>query len=547
MRHFSILLLLYFCLSGFSSNAKTAIDSSFKSPYHTLFYFLHFQQADQYDLAKSSSALGSTVSGKQREELAYQLKAVLDGNGLFVPMQKVPRDSEYFDTVHNESIYLPFPERLPEVYLEKIGEKWFISEHTLELIPSLYSRTYPYLVLKLLENLPARTSQLFLGVPVWQWVAGLSLMGICLLFFVLLYYLSSFFIHKISEKYIHHLNEREKKKKRLAIYLSLWLSLGLALLFIPAMMLPIKVTAAIIATTKILRTGLLIFVFLKMADILFLYAREYVAKTPGKMDNQILPIIEKAVDFIIILAGILNILHQLDVNITALIAGVSIGGLAIALAAQDTVKNIIGSAMIFVDKPFQIGDFIETSNYSGTVEEVGFRSVRLRNVDRSLISVPNGHVANDTIINLGLRPMRRIQLNIGLTYSTSPQKLETYIHALRQMVERHPSTSKTDFLIHFHSLGASSLDIFFRVYIFASTIAEELKIREELVFGVIQLANAAQVDFAFPSTSLYIEQQNAAEKKPVSMEEIQRNTQTFLDDFEHKLKPPIEEFEDSGT
>jgi MscS family membrane protein len=538
--------LLFLLISPILLSAQQKPDSTFQSPHHTVYYFLYYQQQETYDLSKSARALfeGGT---KQKEELASKLKAVLDGNGLFVHINNLPRDPNYTDSVSLQNIYTLFPDKMPDIYLEKYGDRWLFSGYTLDRIPSLYSQTYPYLVIKLLEILPGQSGKTILGVHTWQWMASLFIIVICGILYLLFYFLSLYLIHNISNRYITHLRDQNKKKKRLAVYLSIWLTTGVFLLFLPSLLLPVAITKAIFSFAKIIRIVVLIFVFLRAADIVFVYARSYVLTTPGKLDNQLLPIIERVVQFLLVLVGLLTILHHLEVNVTALIAGVSIGGLALALAAQDTVKNFIGSAMIFIDKPFQIGDYIESANYAGTVEEVGFRSVRLRNVDRSVISVPNGNVASDTIINLGLRPMRRVQLNIGVTYNTPPEKIDRYLNSLRTLVEKHPYTSKIDYIIRFHSLGASSLDIFFRVYIIAATLADELRIREELIFGIVKLASMLQISFAFPSTSLYIEQNVPLESKPLTADEVENAVEHFLNEFEEKFNPKKDDHEDSGA
>jgi MscS family membrane protein len=540
-------LLLFYTFPVAQILAQSLPDSSFTTPYFSLQYFLYFQEGDHADLGKSARIFGQKTTSKEAENLAYQLKATLNGRGLRIPMERVPKQPDFLDSATMEHKYQLFPDRLPDIFLEKNGDRWYMSEYSQLMIPKLYEATYPYLVIQLKEWLPGRDTDTFGGIKVWQWIGLLSLLPALALLYLALYYLCYLITHLLSDRYIHELREKEARKKRLARFTSLWLVMGLFLLFFPSLMFSVQVNSAVIATVQIVRTIILIFVFLKASDIVFLYVRKYVENTPGKLDDQVLPIVEKLVDFIIILGGIFYILNQLDVNITALIAGVSIGGLALALAAQDTVKNIIGSAMIFIDKPFQVGDYIETSQYAGTVEEVGFRSVRLRNIDRSVISVPNGNVANDTIVNLGLRPMRRIQLTIGITYNTPPDHVQLFVETLRQMVERHPNTSKTDYLIYFHDLGASSFNIFFRVYIFAATFAEELAIREELVFGIIELAENIGVSFAFPSTSVYIEQNTPSKRTPLNSNEKRTDASRFLDAFESKVKKQDPINEDSGT
>jgi MscS family membrane protein len=540
-----LIAFLFFAVTPL--RAESDPESSFSSPYQCLHYFLYYQQDEHYDLSRSALAFGTQDPKLANANLAYQLKAVLDGRGLRLPMEKVSRSPDFMDSLSMASKYIPFPEKLPDFYVEKTGDKWFISRYTQEVIPALYLNTYPYLVRRFKEWIPVEEGRSFLGIKAWQWSGLLVLLSSIGIFYIIFFYAGYLLIHLLSERFIHELREKEKRKKRLARFLSIWLTMGLFLLVFPGLMFSVEVNSTVIDIIHVVRTAIMVMVVLRASDIIFLYARKYAENTPGKLDDQVLPIIEKLVDFIIILAGIFHILQQLDVNITALIAGVSIGGLALALAAQDTVKNIIGSAMIFIDKPFQIGDYIETSQYAGTVEEVGFRSVRLRNVDRSVISVPNGNVANDTIINLGLRPMRRIQLSLGIVYGTPTERISLFVETLRNMIEVHPLTSKNDYLVHFHDLGASSLQIFFRVYIFANTVAEELKIREELVFGIVELAEKIGISFAFPSTSVYIEQDKPSHRQTQGLDSSKQDVALFLEAFAAKVAPPNTEPEDSGA
>jgi len=546
MRQRSIFLLLFIFFTGWLKAQQP--DLSMESPYHTIYSFLYYLQGDSYEPAKAAQALSFQGTQKEREELAIKLKAVLDGGGLYIILGRIPHDPDYVDTLSKRSVYFPFHERKPQIYLEKYGNRWLFSDETVDAIPAMYDQTFPFGIMRIANKLPAELQHNFIGVPIWKYIAIPALILVTIGFFYLFLLILFFVIRFVSNKFIKHLRGEKQLKKRLASFLSFYWALGVGMMFLPGIMLPVRTMNFLIPFLEIMRTIVMIIVVLRLADVLFLYAKEYVERTPSKMDDQLLPLFIKVVQAFIIIGGLLNILQVLDVNVTALIAGVSIGGLALALAAQDTVKNFIGSSMIFLDKPFQIGDYIVGSGYEGTIEEVGFRTTRLRNVDKSIISVPNGNVANDTIVNLGLRPARRMQLTIGLMYSTPPDKIQRYIEGLRTLLESHPKTSKTDFVVRFHSLGASSLDIFFRVYLFAPTIADELEIREEIIYGIVRLAERIGVGFAFPSTSVYMEQIKPGDGETRAVEEQNQSIAAFLDQFEKNLQRKyFKDAEDSGT
>lgn len=519
-----------------------------KTPYQTFHSFLYYLQGDTYEPEKAAQALSYQGDQEEKEELAIKLKSVLDGGGFYIILGKLPRDSNYVDSLTGRSVYFPFHERNPQIYLEKYGDKWLFSDETVDAIPAMYDQTFPFGIMRIANKLPAKLQRNFLNVPIWKYLAIPAVLILTIAFFYLFLLVLFFVIKFIGNRFIRHLRGETKLKKRIASYLSFYLALGVGMMFLPGIMLPVKTMNFLVPFLEIIRTIVMIIVVLRLADVIVLYAREYVDRTESKMDDQLLPIFTKFIQFFIIIGGLLNILQVMDVNITALIAGVSIGGLALALAAQDTVKNLIGSSMIFLDKPFQIGDYVVGSGYEGTIEEVGFRTTRLRNIDKSIISIPNGNVANDTITNLGLRPARRMQLSIGLMYNTPPDKIQSYLEGLRNIIESHPKTSKTDYIIRFHSLGASSLDIFFRVYIFAPTLADEFEIREEIIYGVVRLAEKVGVSFAFPSTSVYMEQLKPEEGEEQPVDDRQQSIAAFLDQFEKNIQQKyFSDEEESGA
>lgn len=227
--------------------------------------------------------------------------------------------------------------------------------------------------------------------------------------------------------------------------------------------------------------------------------------TETKLDNSLIPLGRKIVKIFVVLIGAIYILKSLNVDITPLIAGVSIGGLAIALAAQDTVKNLFGSVTIFIDKPFEVGDWIVFADGEGAVEEVGVRSTRIRTANNSLISVPNGKFADSTIDNMGRRKYRRYTTNISITYDTDPKLIDEFVDGLRQIVEQHPKTRKDTYQVHLNSFGESSLNILFNIFFEVPDQTTELKARHEVINNIIQLAQNLGVHFALPTRTIFFE------------------------------------------
>jgi MscS family membrane protein len=229
------------------------------------------------------------------------------------------------------------------------------------------------------------------------------------------------------------------------------------------------------------------------------------AQTPSPTDEHMVPIVARIINVLIISAGFVQILGIFYVNVTALIAGLSIGGLAIALAAQETVKNLFGSLMIYADKPFKIGDIITVGAVTGTIEDIGFRSTRIRTFDTSLISIPNGNLMNETINNLGLRKQRRYNTALNIAYHTPPLLVESFVEGLREIALTHPEVDKEEIYIHLNNLGPSSIDIIFVIFFNTKEWALELKWKEQVIASILELASSLGLQFAYPTTSLHIE------------------------------------------
>jgi MscS family membrane protein len=219
----------------------------------------------------------------------------------------------------------------------------------------------------------------------------------------------------------------------------------------------------------------------------------------------LVPLIKKALKIFVVIIGALAILSNLNVDIIPLLAGLSIGGLAFALAAQDTIKNFFGSIMIFIDKPFQIGDWITSGNIDGTVEEVGFRATRIRTFRNSVTYVPNGMIADSTVDNHGLRAYRRFYTHIAITYDTPPELINLFVDGLRQIVEKHPHTRKDYYNIYLNDMADFSLNIMFYIFFEVPGWPEELKSRHEILIEVIRLAEELGINFAFPTQTLHME------------------------------------------
>ncbi|PRQ07387.1 mechanosensitive ion channel family protein [Enhygromyxa salina] len=227
--------------------------------------------------------------------------------------------------------------------------------------------------------------------------------------------------------------------------------------------------------------------------------------TDSTFDDQLVPVVKTIAKLTILIVGVLAIIQNLGGQVGSVLAGLGIGGAAIALASKDTIANLFGSIVIFVDRPFQIGDWVEIGEQEGTVEAVGLRVTRIRTFANSLITVPNSALTTTAINNWSRMRKRRIKLTLGVTYSATPEQLQAGVNQIRAVLEGDKRVSQDFMLVNFTNFGASSLDIF--VYAFTTTTRwdEYMQVRQELLLEFMRRFQEIGLSFAFPSQSLYIE------------------------------------------
>jgi MscS family membrane protein len=228
-------------------------------------------------------------------------------------------------------------------------------------------------------------------------------------------------------------------------------------------------------------------------------------ETESKVDDQLIPFAIDIAKVLTIVLGVVMILGNVfEVNVTALVTGLGIGGVAFALASKESLENLLGSFTIFFDKPFTVGDIVTLGGVTGIVEKVGFRSTRIRTFDKSIVTVPNKNIISTELDNLGARPVRRVKFNIGLTYDTSVENIKNIVDDIQKLVDDHPMTNQEG-KVRFLNFGASSLDIMVLYYVDSPDWEVLIDAQQKINFQIIDIVNKYKCEFAFPSTSVYIE------------------------------------------
>lgn len=345
----------------------------------------------------------------------------------------------------------------------------------------------------------------FWGNPLWQYAASL--------FYIVL----AFGITKLLEVVIQaYLRRRTAGKSDwLGVFLELLRGPIKVVIFVILLHVGLKVLAWPEWAATFISNGLkvvvacsLTYVALKLIDMAVVKWQKRAEYAEGNLlDLQLFPVVRKSLKIFVLVIAFLVTSQNLGMNITGLIASLSIGGLAIGLAAQDTLANLFGAVAIFADKPFRVGDRIQLDSIDGTVEAIGLRSTRIRHLDGYLVSVPNKTIANASITNISKRPNIKTVMNIGVTYDTPAEKVQRAMELIEQILRPHPRTA--DLIISFNKFESSSLNILVVHWWNSTDMKEYLAGFQKLNLELKRRFDAEEINFAFPSQTVYLKQEGA--------------------------------------
>ncbi len=385
---------------------------------------------------------------------------------------------------------------------------WQFSRQTVLDIPNLYKSTdllppkYHDQQSRLGDNFLILVGPTFQQTPTWAWASLLAAIFVGLL------------LGKIVQASLRAAAKRWNKRgwevRAIAFdnaaspasfaLLSLGMGLGITQIYREPKLATF--TNNIIEFLLILAVGWFLFNLVEVIDAAL---RRLSEKTESKLDDQLVPLVRKALRlFLVIIFTLFVAQNVFGLDITGWLAGLGIAGLAVSLAAQDSIKNLFGSITVLFDKPFTVGDWIVTEGIEGTVEEVGFRSTRIRTFYNSLITLPNANLINASVDNYGRRQYRRWKTHIGVQYDTTPDQLVAFTEGIRELVRSHPYTRKDYFQVWCHEFAASSLNILIYIFHEVPDWSTELRERERMFIDIVRLADKLEVQFAFPTHTVHL-------------------------------------------
>jgi len=432
------------------------------------------------------------------EELAIKLKQIYLGTPKQVfSIENLSTDSFFIDSASGKHIYYP-NKMFRELYLEKVGDNWLYSRSTSKLIQSVHEDIYGNDaddVFRFSDKFKAwaginSNNNIFEVLKLWQ---------AYMIFYFLAIYLLLIIINQSLIKFLFKLVLKNSPYRK-PIYhivssISFIFLFSIIRNYAPSFELSIDYNHILIKIIKlflIFYYTLLALYFVNFLKVVFTKGHSY--------DSQFGIVIFSSliVKSIIFISSMLFVIDALDFNLFNFLAGLSIGGFALALGAQDTVKNFLGSLMIFADKSFRVGDWINNGEISGTVEEIGLRSTKIRTFHNSIVTVPNSLLSDNNIDNLGRRIYRRYKTTINVKYDTSSDVIDEFTQRISKAINEHSDTRKDFFMVYMDDFGSYGIKILIYTFFEVSDWDKEMKAKHELIKTILNIRDELGIEFAIP-------------------------------------------------
>jgi MscS family membrane protein len=261
-------------------------------------------------------------------------------------------------------------------------------------------------------------------------------------------------------------------------------------------------TARVTRTLVIIGVALLVY---RLTEVVALTRQQLRILTGLAIDEALLPFIRTSAQIIVLALALVIIIQVWGYDVTGLVAGLGLGGLAISLAAQDTLSNLFGFSAIVSDRPFVVGEYIKTKDVEGSVERVGLRSTRVRQIDQAVVAVPNNVLMDSAILNWSRLSKRKIEFKLGLDYRTNADQIEALLDGLREMLNAHENIDPSSVVVYFVGFGQSSLDILVRCYLTIPDWKEFTAAQERVLLKIMRLVDSLGLQTSLPTQAIHFE------------------------------------------
>ncbi|PIP80687.1 MAG: transporter [Gammaproteobacteria bacterium CG22_combo_CG10-13_8_21_14_all_40_8] len=342
-------------------------------------------------------------------------------------------------------------------------------------------------------------TQTYYGNSIKQWMIALSIIVLSMILAKVMYWLFARFSRLVTSKSKSKFDDIildmvEEPAVFFVVVMGIWIAINY-------LTLPEKLLSFVGHAYQVIIALLVGWLLSRLFDAVYeQYVIPFTEKSESDLDDQLAPVLRKGIKMVIWVMAVIIGLNNAGYDVAALIAGLGIGGLALAMAAKDTISNVFGGFTIFTDKPFKIKDRIKIAGYDGAVIEIGVRSTRLKTLEGRIVTIPNAKFADAPVENVSLEPTRKVILNLGLTYDTTPDKMEMAMELLKKINLANPRTTDEP-IISFNAFGDFSLNVMFIYYIQRGE--SYATVQSEMNLEILKQFNLAGLEFAFPTQTHY--------------------------------------------
>jgi MscS family membrane protein len=363
----------------------------------------------------------------------------------------------------------------------------------------------------------------------WQWLGLASLLLLAWLVHRIATFIARVLLGRWSGRHAEGRSTSEAVRA-LGTAIGLFAAASVIALLRPYLELSAAGDRAVLLAAKVLASfGGMVLAY-RLADLAGAWLRDAARRTDSRLDDQLAPMLERSLKVLITVGAFLFVLDNLDVDILSFLAGLGVVGIGVGLAARDTFANFFGSVTVFADKPFQAGDWIIVGSVEGTVEEIGFRTTRVRTFYNSIVSLPNASLVDSAIDNMGRRRWRRYRTRLGILYSTPSTRIEAFCEGIRQIVRANERMRQDYAMVYLNDFGGSALEVLVYVFFDVPDWEQELRARQDFMLEIIRLAEHLGVGFAFPTTTIHLESTPERPLPPPGIrsgEELRREAERF--------------------
>lgn len=486
-----------------ADSAKPGVpDGPCKSPRSAAQTFLDNMQPDNW-MPQSAVRCFQRPADLSNSKLAYrvgQFKKVLDHRGLWVKIDALPDKADFKDVEGRQKTQLV--NGFSEAYLVRIDGQWLFPASLVKQIPKLYNATFSGWIEAAIQALPPVFRTQVFGYAIWQPVGLGLLFVLCFLLSRLTRLIVRSRVTKVFARMgLASINDVVSHAAR---PLGTLAACALFVFALPELRLPISPARLLGVGARVVAAVAAVVLAYRLVDIVVARLASRADASESRTDDQLVILLRKLMRVIVVAVGIVFILQNLHIDVTSLIAGLGIGGLALALAAKDTAANLFGSITLLVDQPFMVGDAISAAGVDGTVLEIGLRSTRVRSYEDTEVTIPNAKLAGSNIENLSRRTYRRYKVVLGLTYDASPDQIRAFVEGVRAIIAAQPKTRKDAYEVHFTGYGSASLDILLQAHFLVASGSEMHIAKQQLLLEIMRLANEVGVEFAFPTQTIHM-------------------------------------------